>query len=88
MTPLLFSVPPLSNATPIVGNDNSMAAVVNSCGSSTVTMASHHPFSPCLSDVGSVETAVVFSSAGLSASHLAADIVVAMKGRHFFSGTS
>ena len=87
MTPLLFSVPPLSNATPIVGNDNSMAAVVNSCGSSTVTMASHHPLPPWLSDVSSIETAVVFSLAGLSTSHLATDIVVTMKGRHFFSGT-
>ena len=86
MTPLLFSVLPLSNATPILGNDNSAAAVVNSCGSSTVITASCRPFLPCLSNVSSVETAVVISSAGLGASHVAAEIGVAMKGCHFFSG--
>ena len=56
-----------------------MAEVVNSCGSSIVMTVSCHPFPPCLSDVSSVETA------GLGASCLAADIAVAMKGRHFFS---
>ena len=87
-TPLLFSVLPLSNITPILGDDDSTAAAVNSRGSSTVTMASHHPLPPWLSDVSGIETAVVFSSAGLGTSHLAADIAVAMKGHHFFSGTS
>ena len=88
MTPLLFSVLPLSNVTPILGDDDSMAAVVNFCGSSTVMMVSHHPLPPWLSHVSGIETAVVFSSAGLGTSHLATDIAVAMKGRHFFSGTS
>ena len=88
MTPLLFSVPPLSNITPILGDDDSMAAVVNSRGSSMVMMASRRPVPPWLSDVSGIKTAVVFSSAGLSTSRFAADIAVAMKGRHFFSGTS
>ena len=88
VTPLLFSIPPLSNITPILGDNDSTAAAVNSRGSSMMTTASRHPLPPWLSIVSGIETAVVFSSAGLSTSHLATDIAVAMKGRHFFSGTS